>query len=172
MRDRQLWANPRRRDNILPTARMRDHSRRWLPREWAIIAMAAIMLRSAEALQSRRWPPRSEMSAIHIAPQPRGFRATPDDIMANPDRGTLAQRSRLLNMLATLADRYGVQVPRGPRGGIQDKRLLAALARAAQTNPELQAEMPRMGLWSTVIAAGGLGAASMQPDPLAGISPQ
>jgi hypothetical protein len=105
-------------------------------------------------------------------PQPRGFRATPDDIMANPDRGTLAQRSRLLSMLAALAERHGVEVPRGPRGGIQGERLAAAIARAARTNPELQAEMRRNKIWSTVIAAGGLGAASMQPDPLEGISPQ
>lgn len=96
-------------------------------------------------------------SPDEVAPMPSKFRATPEDIMANPERGTLAQSSRAANALATIADEFGVPVERGLRGGINAKKTAANLATAARENAALQAELRRRGLWSALLVAGAAG---------------
>jgi hypothetical protein len=103
-----------------------------------------------------------------VAPQPRGFRATPDDIMANPERGTLSQPARLRSALASLAEEYGVEVVRGARGGINAKRTAENLARAAAQDQRLANELRRRGYWSALLALGGaVGAEAMHSEGFA-----
>jgi hypothetical protein len=103
-----------------------------------------------------------------VAPQPRGFRATPDDIMANPERGTLSQPARLRSALASLAEEYGVEVVRGARGGINAKKTAENLARAAAEDQRLANELRRRGYWVALLALGGaVGAEAMSGEAVA-----
>lgn len=110
------------------------------------------------------------MTPDEVGPMPRQYRATPEDIMENPDRGTLASPARHAQSLATIAEEYGVEVARGARGGVNGKRTAANLARAARTNPALQAELRRRGLWAAVLTGGAAAASSAGEDPLDGVN--
>lgn len=151
-----------------------DSAARRAPSDWLVPDdRGRLAVSSREAVTP---PPAAPEAPRDPFQGPRDYRVTPEDMIADPEgRGALLFNrakgpSRAANELAAIADEFGVEVVRGPRGGVNGKRTGANLLRAinetgGESSPIMRVLRER-GLLAAVLAAGAVASEAAQ-DPFA-----